>query len=137
MRTLTVLGGAITIQASFDKVCVGLPYEARFKSAKLAYAAQMGTALNQKKKLNRIGLVLADTHCQGLRFGQNFTRMDNLPSVKDGMTVAPGTVHADFDGPMTSLPGEWNTDSRLCLLAASPRPCMVMCAVVDIATNEG
>jgi hypothetical protein len=63
--------------------------------------------------------------------------MDNLPLVKDGVTVAADTVHADFDGPMTSLPGEWNTDSRLCLLSAAPRPCMVMCAVVDIATNEG
>jgi hypothetical protein len=137
MQTLTVIGGAVAIPSGFDKVCVGLPYEARFKSAKLAYAAQMGTALNQKKKLNRIGLVMADTHYQGLRFGQGFARMDNLPLVKDGVTVAADTVHADFDGPMTSLPGEWNTDSRLCLLAAAPRPCMVMCAVVDIATNEG
>jgi hypothetical protein len=33
-----------------------LPYTGQFKSAKLAYAAQMGTALNQKKKVNRVGL---------------------------------------------------------------------------------
>lgn len=135
--TLTVASGAVTIPTAYDNVCVGLPYEARFKSAKLAYASQMGTALNQKKKINRIGLVLADTHCKGLRFGQSFTRMDNLPLVKDGATVAADTVHEDFDGPMTSLPGSWDTDSRLCLLSASPRPCMVMSAVLDIATNEG
>lgn len=134
--TLTVASGSVTIPTAYDNVCVGLPYTAQFKSAKLAYAAQMGTALNQTKKVNRIGLILANTHYQGVRFGQNFTRMDNLPLVHQGATVTAGTVHEDFDGPMTSLPGSWDTDSRLCLIAASPRPAMVMSAVIDVTTNE-
>jgi len=96
----------------------------------------MGTALNQKKKINRIGLILADTHYKGIRFGQSFTSMDQLPLVKDGADVAADTVHEDFDGPMIPLSGSWDTDSRLCLLAASPRPAMVMSTVVDITTNE-
>lgn len=136
MITLTVSGGTITIPQAFDNVCAGLPYTGQFKSAKLAYAAQMGTALNQKKKVNRIGLILANSHFQGLRFGQNFTRMDNMPLVHQGVTIASDTVHEDFDGPMTPLPGSWDTDSRLCLMAASPRPCMVMSAVVDVTTDD-
>ncbi len=136
LGTYTVASGAITLSEAVQNACVGLAYTAQFKSAKLAYAAQMGTAVNQKKKLNRIGLVLADTHYQGLQFGQNFTRMDHLPQVKDGVATAADTVHEDFDGPMTTLPGNWDTDSRLCLQAASPRPCMVMSAVIDITTNE-
>lgn len=136
MVTLTVAGGQVTIPAAFDNVCVGLPYLGRFQSAKLAYAAQMGTAICQKKKINRLGLVLSNTHYQGLRFGQNFTRMDNLPLVIGGADVAAGTVHEDRELPMVTNPGIWDTDSRLCLMAASPRPCTLMAAVVDIATNE-
>lgn len=137
MQTVTLDGsGNTTIATAYDYVCVGLPYEARFKSARLAYAAQMGSALNQKKKINRLGLILLDTHYQGLRFGQNFTRMDNLPLSKGGQTIAAGTVHEDFDVPMFSNPGDWTTDARLCLLAASPRPATAMAAVIDITTNE-
>jgi hypothetical protein len=136
MQKLTVTGGAITIPTGYDNVCVGLPYVAQFKSAKLAYAAQMGTALNQKKKINRIGLMLSDTHQRGIRFGQSFTRMDNLPMVKDGADVPVDTIHVDFDGPMFPMPGDWGTDSRLCLMAASPRPAMPMSVVTDITTNE-
>jgi hypothetical protein len=62
--------------------------------------------------------------------------MDNLPLVIDGADVAAGTVHEDLDLPMLPSPGGWDTDSRLCLMAASPRPCMVMAAVVDVTTNE-
>lgn len=136
MVTLTVVGGQITIPQAFDNVCAGLPYIAFFKSAKLAYAAQMGTALNQPKKINRIGLNLADTHHKGLRFGSNFTRMDNLPTVIGGAEVAAGAIHEEFDGRMVPVPGSWDTDSRLCLMAASPRPACVMSAVVDVATHE-
>jgi len=129
-------GGTVTIPTAYDNVCVGLPYIARFKSAKLAYAAQMGTALNQTKKIDRIGLILANTHHQGVRFGQDFTTMDDLPLVKDGAAVTADTVHDEYDGVMTTLNGSWNTDSRLCLVACSPRPAMVMSAVLNITTNE-
>jgi hypothetical protein len=47
---------------------VGLPYTGEFQSAKLAYAAALGTALNQKKRIDHIGLVLTDTHYQGLEY---------------------------------------------------------------------
>lgn len=139
MVTLTVSAtGTVTIPTAHDNVCVGLPYEAEFESAKLAYAAQMGTALSQKKKINRLGLVLFDTHYQGLRFGQSLTQsaMNNLPLTKDNQTVTAGTVHSEWDMPMTTNPGGWNTDSRLCLYAASPRPCTVGVAVIDVSTHE-
>ena len=37
---------------------------------------------------------------------------------------------------MMSFPGEWNTDSRLCLKAAAPRPCTVLAAVVGVETSS-
>lgn len=135
--TFTVTSGQVTgLASAVTDACVGLGYEATFKSAKLAYAAQMGTALNQKKKVDTLGLILANVHAQGLESGQSFDSMDNLPEVEEGAVVDPDAVWEEYDQPMTTLVGEWDTDSRLHLRATAPRPCMVMAAVVGITTNE-
>jgi hypothetical protein len=132
-----VSGGQITgLASAVTNAVVGLEYSATFKSAKLAYAAQMGTALNQTKKVDTLGLILANTHAQGLEFGQSFTTMDGMPLVEQGATVDPDTVWEEFDGEMFTLPGDWSTDSRLCLRATAPRPCMVLAAVIGVTTNE-
>lgn len=137
LGTYTVGGGQITsLSETVTDAIIGLGYSATFKSAKLAYAAQLGTALNQTKKIDQIGLVLANTHAQGLEYGQSFTTMDNLPMVEDGAEVDGNAVWEDFDGMMITVPGSWETDSRLCLRATAPRPCMVMAAVVGVTTNE-
>lgn len=135
LGTYTVSSGAITLSEAVENACIGLTYKARFKSSKLAYAAAQGTALTQKKKVTKLGLILANTHYQGLQSGQSFDDMDNLPLSENGATIAADTVHEDFDGPMTAIPGEWDTDARLCLEANAPRPCTVMAAVIDIKTN--
>jgi hypothetical protein len=137
LGTFTVSGGQIMgLSEAVTNAIVGLGYSATFKSAKLAYGAQLGTALNQTKKVNKLGLILANTHAQGLEYGQSFTTMDNMPLVEDGAEVDSNTVWSDFDGMMFTVPGEWKTDSRLCLRATAPRPCMVLAAVVDVDTNE-
>jgi hypothetical protein len=137
LGTFTVSGGQIlNVGATVTNAIVGLGYEATFKSAKLAYAAQGGTALNQTKKVDKVGLVLANTHVQGLEYGQSFTTMDNLPLVEEGADVDQNGVWADFDGMMITVPGEWSTDARLCLRATAPRPCMVMAAVVGVTTHD-
>lgn len=132
----TVRNGAIALDAPAARVVAGLPYEAAFKSAKLAYAAVMGTALTQKKRVDHLGLILFDTHCRGLRYGQDFEHLDDMPLVKEGAVVNPDTVFAEFDAAMIELPGHWDTDARLCLKAAAPRPCTLAAAVVAVTTHE-
>lgn len=135
--TFSVSGGQITgLASAVTDACVGLGYSATFKSAKLAYAAQMGTALNQKKKVDRVGLILANTHNQGLEYGQSFATMDAMPLVESGEILGTNIVWEDYDEPLITVPGEWDTDARLHLRATAPRPCMVLAAVVDITTHE-
>jgi hypothetical protein len=45
-------------------------------------------------------------------------------------------VFPEFDGAMIELPGRWDTDARLCLKAAAPRPCTLAAAVVAVTTHE-
>jgi len=136
LGTFTVSGGQVAgLASAVTNACVGLGYSATFKSAKLAYAADMGTALTQKKKIDRVGLIFTNTHNQGLEYGQSFTTMDNLPLSIDGATVDTSLVWEDYDNPMISVPGSWDTDARLCLRATAPRPCMLLAAVIDVATH--
>lgn len=137
LGTFTVSGGQITgLGASVTDACVGLGYTARFKSAKLAYGAQMGTAINQKKQIDAIGLLLLNTHAQGIRYGQSFERLDDMPGVEMGDDVGSSVVWDDYDQPMFKAPGQWDSDSRLCLESAAPRPCTVAGVVISVQTNE-
>lgn len=134
--TFTVSGGQIVLPEAVSKAVVGLPYLAQFQSAKLAYAAQQGTALNQKKKIDQFGLVLADTHCQGVRVGKNLTKTYPLPRVIKGETIDQNTIFDELDLDMMEFDGTWDTDSRFCLVAHAPRPCTVLAATIAVSTNE-
>lgn len=133
--TFTVASGSITLPSAVTSAVVGLPYEARFKSTKLAYAAERGTALLQKKRVHQLGLILHKTHYKGLYHGNSFDIMDGLPDVEEGTDVTADTIHDHYDADMIEHPGDWDTDARLCLLAKAPRPCTVLGAVLNIRTH--
>ncbi len=136
LGTYTVSGGSITLSEAVTSAVVGLYYSASYKSSKLAYAANLGTALCQTKKLNKLGLILANTHAQGVQYGPDFDNLDDLPGVESGITVTDDTIHTAYDEDMFEFNGEWDTDSRLCLFAEAPKPCTVLAAVMSIQTND-
>ena len=137
LGTKVVTGGQITgLSASVTSYVVGLSYTAQWKSSKLAYAAQRGTALGQKKNIPQIGVVVANTHYQGLQYGRDFSHLEYMPKARRGAAVAENTIYSAYDEESVSFNGIWDTDSRVCLQAAAPRPCMVMALVVPIDTRE-
>jgi hypothetical protein len=124
------------LSAAVTNAVVGLSYSARFKSSKLAYAAQLGTALTQKKQIDHVGVILADTHAQGISFvDSRSTALEPLPMVEDGEVIDQNHVWAEYDAPMHAAGGLWSTDARLVIEAASPRPATVMAAIVSMTTN--
>lgn len=135
---LVVTGGQVSLPNSqvATSIVACLGFVAPFMSAKLAYAAQLGTALTQKKQIPYLGLVLYDTAHQALQYGDRFDNLEPMPAMIAGAVVPAGTVWTEFDEPMVSLPREWDTDSRLCLLAQAPNPCTVGAVVVQVQTNE-
>jgi hypothetical protein len=136
--SLVVAGGIVTLPnsqvASTIVACLG--YVAPFQSAKLAYGAPPGgTALAQKKKIDHLGLILYDAAASGLTFGQDFAVLDPMPTVDSGQVTPAGTVWSEYDGPFIPLPGKWDTDARLCLLAQAPSPCTIGGVVLGMDTN--
>ena len=139
LGTHTVSSGSITLGEEVTLCYVGLPYVAQFKSAKLATAVATQTnptPLTQRKRIDHLALVLADTHYQGLKYGSDFDHLDNLPLVEKDEVIAGDTIHEAYDSDAFELNGDWSTDTRLCLQASSPRPCTVLAAVIGISSND-
>jgi hypothetical protein len=120
------------LHAPAANVVVGLPYSARWKSTKLAYAAQNGSALNQHKTLDHLGVILDRTHHKGIQYGPDFDSLSDLPAVEDGAEVAVDTIHQHYDKEQFEFDGVWGTDSRLCLFAQAPRNCNILAATMPI-----
>ena len=136
--SIAVANGAITLPngQTAQSIIACLGYVAPFMSAKLAYAAQLGSALTQRKRIEHVGLVLYDANYQGLQFGQRFDVLDNLPLYEAGAPTPAATTWSEYDEPMIEVPGSWQTDARLCLLAQAPNPCTVGGVVIGLTTNE-
>lgn len=134
----TVSAGSITLSASVTAtdVMVGLPYTARYRSTKLAYAASAGTALSQIKRVNYVGLIMGRVHNDGIEVGRDFSNMDKLPRLYQGRPVTTDEIFTDYEEPATSFGGEWKPDSRLCIRATAPKPCVLNAAVVTVETND-
>lgn len=129
----TVSGGAITLATAASTVIVGLPYTAQWKSGKLVQInTQTGTGIKHNKNIKGLGLIMTNTHYKGLKFGKDFSNLDDLPSYEDGYTVAADTVHTDYDTDTIVFPGTWTTDARLCLQAKAPRPATVLAAIAEV-----
>lgn len=140
--TVTLNGSGIgTIPESVQTYCAGLTYRARYKSTKLSVVDRTATSLTQPKIVNYLGLILADTHAQGLRYGPDFDNLDDMPLDDIPLLGGDGATDEDYvweahDQPMVELDGAWDTDSRFVLVADAPRPANVLAAVVGLLVNE-
>lgn len=136
LGTFTVTGGQIPLPESASSAIVGLGYRADYLSTKLAYGAQGGTALTQKKRVNYLGLILANTHYQGLKYGPDADTLDDLPLIEDGLETPEDYVWDSYDKQAFEFPGYHDTDSRIYLQAAAPRPCTILATVIGLQTHE-
>ena len=126
----TDASGDVEISTAVENYTVGLTYRARYKSAKLTQEVRyIGSSMTQLSKIDHIGLVLADTHYQGLTYGPNFDTLDNLPLIHNGTAIADHTVWDTVDIEMTEFEGEFGQDTRICIEANAPRPATVMAIV--------
>jgi len=130
-------GGDITLSVPVHHAVAGKGFLADWKSTKLAYAAEAGTALAQMKRSDKIGFVLHQTHNNALFFGSDSGHLDPLPRVIDGGAVVDADkIFEHFDEPAMPFPGLWKADSRIHLRAKAPRPVTVLAAVPTVQTNE-
>ena len=98
--------GNATIPMAVQNYCVGLGYTAQFLSAKLAYAAKEGSAINQVKRVDHIGFVLQNTHYQGIQYGSYHVQ----PTLAGNNANFGGDFNPDFVSALNNL---WDTGAPL------------------------
>jgi hypothetical protein len=128
--------GNIALGDTYTNIWVGLAYTARYRSGKLAFENQGGTALLQRKRIAELGLLLENTHRDAVRFGEDFDRMRHMNLVRAGAIQNAGTIYSTYDDKSFSFPGSWNTDSRLCLEIQAPYPATLLGLVIGLEWNE-
>lgn len=126
--------GNITVPTAVTEAVAGLPYRARYKSARLAYGATGGSALLQKKHVSQIGPIMTNFTRYGVKFGADFTTM-YAPPVNVGGVAASEIQTSIVDEVAYPLGGYWDTDSRICCEVNSPYTATIMGIVFDITTS--
>lgn len=128
--------GSISLGATYTDIVCGLGYSGRYKSAKLAYGAQKGTALLQPKRVARVGLLTENTHPNAITYGPDFNTQYQMPRVEGGQDVTASTVRTTYDEAAFAFGGAWDTDARVCLKFTAPYPATVNAIVIEMETNE-
>jgi hypothetical protein len=138
----TVTSGQITgLPVAVTNACVGLGFTAQWLSMKQAFAAALGTPLNQAKRIDRLGLILRNTHALGIQTGPDFDNLDDLPladlprQIADDTQVDTHTILTDYDRQMTAFNDVWSTDSRVAIQAVAPRPASALAFTVSMSTS--
>lgn len=130
LGTVVVSGNAVTLPGGKTAytilACLG--YVAPFVSAKFGAGVPLGT----KRRADHLGLLLYDTHAQGLSIGQRIDVLDDLPAIEAGQEIDPNLVWPEYARHAIEVPGEWSADARLIMLAKAPYPVTVGAAIVSV-----
>lgn len=134
----TVSGGTIPNTTAYSEITVGVPYNARWRSTKLAYGAAQGTALGMYKRVNHLGLYMVDVVLEGVRIGRDFNNLQQLSSTDRGRgnAVDFNLVKEEYDQDLSNFGGRWDVDSRICIEARAPYPVSVATLVIAMTTND-
>jgi hypothetical protein len=96
----------------------------------------MGTALTQRKKVDKLALILHQTHAQGIRYGTDLNQLDGLPLYEAGQAVDQDSIWSHYDAPAFGVNSSWGSDTRLYLTAAAPRPATVLAVIPTVITHD-
>lgn len=128
--------GQITVPQAVTEAVVGLAYAGQFKSAKLAYGAQGGTAISYPKRVDHLALLMKDVAWKGVRIGRDFSHLMGLTTSYNGTALGASEVVATYDQQAAGFPGRWDADARVCFKISSPYCATFLGMVVSISTNE-
>lgn len=138
-KTFTVSGGQITLPAAPTLgYCVGLPYRARYKSARLAYGAEGTSPFMKNKNLAGIGLLLSNMARSGVQYGGYFDDADHPLMSLPAISAATGTTATEIvsglaaDEDILSIETANQNDPRLCIELNSPKPATIRAIVMSL-----
>lgn len=136
--TLDWLGSAALTGGPYARVVYGKSYTAAWKSVKLAYAAQLGTAIGQTKIVHGAGLILSNSCLDGITIGGAIDQLNPMDDYYQGALRTPNQLITHYDQDVFPIQADWGPDARLLIQVDSAEgPVTVAAVVLDIETREG
>lgn len=134
--TAVVTTGAVTLPWAASKVVVGLPYTSRWKSLKLAYGAQKGSALTMAKAAKGLGMLFH--RCgEDAKFGGQFdSTMKPLVLRRAGQDAYSSGAKLASREEVLPFDARFSTDPRVCIRVEGPAPFSVLGYVPDIEEHD-
>ena len=139
---LVVTSGAITLDGSYSKVTVGLPYEADFETLNLEMQVGGQTAQGAPKKIAQVTLRAKDTRGAAVGIVQEVPMGTSAGTprtveIKERTNQTLGTPVQPFSGDyQVNIPTEWTRGGRIYVKQAYPLPCSVLELVPEVLVGD-
>jgi hypothetical protein len=128
-----VTDGAVTLDAAYGKVTVGLPYTADLETLDLELPTQASpTAQGLMKKIGQV--IVRVKEARGLSIG---LAREALSEVKPRRRDTLGSAVQPFSGDwQVSVPSEWNRDGRIFVRQTYPLPATVLDLIPEVNVGD-
>ena len=131
----TVSSGAITLDRSVTKACVGLSYDSILQTMRIEGGANEGTSQGKIKRISKVVLRLFET--VGVKVGPSLTKLEAIPfrTTSSNLsapvdTLIEGDKEIEFDD-------DYNSDGHIFIKQDQPLPASILAIYPTLVTNDG
>ena len=131
----TVSSGAITLDRSVTKACVGLSYDSILQTMRIEGGANEGTSQGKIKRISKVVLRLFET--VGVKVGPSLSKLEAIPfrTTSSNLsapvdTLIEGDKEIEFDD-------DYNSDGHIFIKQDQPLPASILAIYPTLVTNDG
>ena len=131
----TVSSGAITLDRSVTKACVGLAYDSILQTMRIEGGSTEGTSQGKIKRISKVVLRLFET--VGVKVGPSLTNLETIPfrTTSSNLsapvdTLIEGDKEIEFDD-------DYNSDGHIFIKQDQPLPASILAIYPTLVTNDG
>jgi len=131
----TVSSGAITLDRSATKACVGLSYDSILQTMRIEGGAAEGTSQGKTKRISKVVLRLFET--VGVKVGPSLTNLETIPFRTTSSllsnpvdTLLAGDKEIEFND-------DYNSDGFIFIKQDQPLPCSILAVYPTLVTSDG
>ncbi len=131
----TVSSGAITLDRSATKACVGLSYDSILQTMRIEGGAAEGTSQGKTKRISKVVLRLFET--VGVKVGPALDNLETIPFRTTSSllsnpvdTLLSGDKEIEFND-------DYNSDGFIFIKQDQPLPCSILAVYPTLVTSDG
>ena len=131
----TVSSGAITLDRSVTKACVGLSYDSILQTMRIEGGAAEGTSQGKTKRISKVVLRLFET--VGVKVGPSLTDLETVPfRTTSSALSAPVDTLIEGDKEI-EFNDDFNSDGYIFIKQDQPLPASILAIYPTLVTNDG